>query len=231
MALPAPRRDLQQLQQLPDADLVSQIRAGEPALFELVMRRYNRRLFRIVRGILGNDAEAEDVVQEAYVCAWLKLSQFRGPAGFASWLCQIATNEALMYRRRRRNVSLTGLQDADEIADGAGTGSAPPAPGADLHETQLRQMLERAIDELPDMYRDTFVLREMDQMSVAETAQCLGIEEGAVKTRVHRARKLLQRGLRSELSTVLSGAFEFDGARCDRVVAAVLARIDPLKAG
>src|SRR5690606_18350304 len=156
-------------------------------------------------------------VQESYIRAWFALAQFRGPAGFAGWLCRIATNEALMRRRRPGRVHQlavdgpAGATRPDELR------STSPGPAAQLHERQLRQLLEVAIDGLPDGCRDAFVFREVEQMTVAETASCLGIEEGAVKTRVHRARKLLQRNLRDELAAVLTGAFDFDGARCDRL--------------
>lgn len=231
MTLVARQQDPLLLEDLPDARLIAQIRDGETALFELVMRRYNRRLFRIARGILGDDAEAEDCVQEAYIRAWFALAQFRGPTGFASWLCRIATNEALMRRRRlvrarRLRAGSDGGAPPDDAMRCEEPRSAAPGPAAQLHERQLRQLLETAIDGLPDGCRDAFVLREVEQMSVAETASCLGIEEGAVKTRVHRARKLLQRNLRDELAAVLTGAFDFDGARCDRLVAGVIRRIN-----
>ncbi|HKE93623.1 MAG TPA: RNA polymerase sigma factor [Povalibacter sp.] len=232
MAL-AQRRDLQLLEQLSDTELAARVCRGDTALFELIMRRYNRRLFRIARGILGNDAEAEDAVQEAYVCAWYKLGQFRGPDGFASWLCQIATNEALMRRRRRKDTLLTPLTELNEPSNEEAAMADPQSPHvnpeADLHERQLRQLLERAIDRLPDTYRDVFMLREVEQVSVADTAAFLGIEEGAVKTRVHRARRLLQLNLTGELSAALRGTFDFDGARCDRLVEGIFRRINGLQ--
>jgi RNA polymerase sigma-70 factor, ECF subfamily len=228
----AQQRDFPLLEQLSDAEIVRRVGDGETSLFELIMRRYNRRLFRIARGILGSDAEAEDAVQEAYVCAWLKLRQFRGPEGFASWLCQIATNEALM-RRRKRKVVLTDLSSLDEplneTAAMADQQSPHDNPEAGLHEYQLRRLLERAIDALPDTYRDVFVLREIEQLSVAETARFLGVEEGAVKTRVHRARRLLQENLTGEMATALAGTFSFDGARCDRLVDGVFRRLRDLQ--
>ncbi len=219
---------------LPDEDLVAQIRGGDTAAFELIMRRYNRRLFRIARGILRDDGEAEDCVQETYVRAWFAMAQFRGPAGFAGWLCRIATNEALMRRRKlaRRWTAISATGDGTAAtAQVEELPSTAPGPAAQLHERQTRQLLEAAIDKLPDGCRDAFVCREVEQMSVAETASCLGIEEGAVKTRVHRARKLLQRSLRDELSMVLGGAFEFDGDRCDRLVAGVFRRINAAVSG
>jgi RNA polymerase sigma-70 factor (ECF subfamily) len=225
----AEQRLRQLMEQLSDAELAARVRNGEAALFELIMRRYNQRLFRIARSILRDDAAAEDAMQEAYVSAYFKLAQFRGPEGFGAWLCQIVTNQALMQRRRSR-VTLAPLEELDEpsnreaaIADSHSPENNPPAK---LHEQQLRLLLEQAIDELPEVYRAAFVLREVEQLSVADTAQCLGIEEATVKTRVHRARRLLQRDLSSELAAALSGAFEFDGVRCDRVVARVIARIN-----
>jgi RNA polymerase sigma-70 factor, ECF subfamily len=222
------------VEKLPDEDLVAQIRGGDTAAFELIMRRYNRRLFRIARGILRDDGEAEDCVQEAYVRAWFAMAQFRGPAGFAGWLCRIATNEALMRRRRlaRRWTVISSSGDATAAAaQPEELPSTAAGPAAQLHERQLQQLLEAAIDKLPDGCRGAFVFREVEQMTVAETASCLGIEEGAVKTRVHRARKLLQRSLRDELTMVLNGAFEFDGDRCDRVVAGVFTRINVAASG
>jgi RNA polymerase sigma-70 factor (ECF subfamily) len=231
----AERTDRRQLERLSDAEVVARVLAGEHALFELIMRRYNRRLFRIARGILRDDAEAEDAVQEAYVSACFKLKQFRGPEGFATWLCQIATNAALMKRRSniRGGLTLVGSPDeaqADEIAV-AELRSLPETPDAALHAHQLRSMLEQAIDELPETYRSAFVMREVEQMSVADTARCLGIEEATVKTRVHRARRLLQRDLTAELAAALTGAYDFDGARCDRIVANVIARLNELGFG
>jgi RNA polymerase sigma-70 factor, ECF subfamily len=219
----------QVLEQLSDAELATRVRNGEPALFELIMRRHNRRLFRIARGILGDDAEAEDALQEAYVSAYFKLGQFRGPDGFSSWLGQIVVNRALMQRRKRLRVVTSPLEVLDEPANREAAAidmkSAHGSPEAGLHELQLRRLLEQAVDDLPRVFRTAFVLREIEQMSVADTARCLGIEEATVKSRVHRARRLLQRDLTSELAAVLRGAFDFDGARCDRIVASVAARI------
>lgn len=229
MVAPARREDLQLPEALPDEELVARIREGGPGSFELLMRRYNRRLFRIARGILKDDDEAEDAVQEAYVRAWSSLGQWRGQGSLAAWLCRIASNEALMRRRRLqrergRVVAVGG--DAASAADPVAAARSPEAgPAAKLHAAQLRHLLESAVDGLPDGCRDAFILREVEQMSVAETAGCLGIEEGAVKTRVHRARRLLQRNLTEELAAAMKGVFEFDGERCDRLVARVMKRI------
>ena len=231
----AERIDRRLLERLSDAEVVARVQAGEHALFELIMRRYNRRVFRIARSILRDDAEAEDAVQEAYVSACFKLNQFRGPEGFATWICHIATNAALMRRRSRARVGLTlvdapGERPGDEAAM-AELRSPPETPEAALHEYQLRCLLEQAIDGLPETYRSAFVMREVERMSVADTARCLGIEEATVKTRVHRARRLLQRDLTAELSAALTGAYEFAGARCDRIVTSVVQRLNELGFG
>lgn len=231
MPLLPQRADRRGLEQLPDSIVAARVLAGEIALFELIMRRYNQRLFRIARSILGTDAEAEDAVQEAYVCAYLKLEQFRGPDGFASWLCQIATNEALMRRRRQARVHAP-LSELDAPANQEAAMSDPHSPTdnpeASLHDLQMRRLLEQAIDRLPDIYRAAFVLREVEQMSVAETAACLGVEPATVKTRVHRARQLLRNNLTAELTAALSGAFAFDGERCDRLVNQAIQRLSML---
>src|SRR5687768_1459810 len=228
----AKRSDRQVLEQLPDDAVVARVLSGEVALFELIMRRYNRRLFRIARVILRDDGEAEDAVQEAYVRAYLKLAQFRGPHGFASWLSRIATNEALMRYRSRTGPTLVDLSELDDPINAeaamADVNSPATNPEAALHDHQLRRLLEQAIDALPDVYRATFALREIEQLSVEETAECLGIEAATVKTRVHRARRLLQQNLTAELSAALPGVFAFDGERCDRLVAAVFQRLNSL---
>lgn len=221
MTLPVRQSDRAALEQLDDAELVRRICAGDSALFELVMRRHNPRLFRIVRTMLRNDAEAEDALQEAYVSAYFKLHQFRGPAGFAGWLRRIATNEALM--RRRSSISKSWIQPAMDSDED----KRPPAqsPEEQLHELQMTQLLQRAVEELPDVYRDAFVLREIEQLSVAEVAQLLNVEAATVKTRVHRARRMMQRDITGELRSALRNIYQFDGARCDRIVADVFKRI------
>jgi RNA polymerase sigma-70 factor (ECF subfamily) len=229
----AERLDRQVLEQLPDHQIVARVLADDSGLFELIMRRYNRRLFRIARGILGDDAEAEDAVQDAYIRAYRKLGQFRGPGGFGGWLCQIASNEALMRRRRRVRLAAAPLSALDEPSNQEAAMIDPHTPAANpeaaLHEDQLRRLLEQAIDGLPDVYRSAFVLREVEQLSVAETARCLGVEPATVKTRVHRARRLLQENLSAELLAALGGAFSFDGVRCDRLVARVFQRLNALE--
>ena len=217
---------------LSDYGLVERVRAGDAAAFELIMRRHNRRLFRLARSVLRNGAEAEDVVQETYVRAFAKLDDFRGPEGFSAWLARIAYNEALgRVRGRDRVVSLH-----DYVSDGDGDAdvrrietmtSHHPDPEHLTGNGELRRMLEDAIDALPDDFRAVFVLRAVEGMSVAETADALSIPPETVKTRFHRARHRLQETLGARFDALMPAAFEFGGARCDRIVAAVLARLGP----
>ncbi|MDF1586142.1 RNA polymerase sigma factor [Marinimicrococcus flavescens] len=214
-----------------DLELAGRIRAGDAAAFELVMRRHNRRLFRLARSVLGNAAEAEDVVQETWLRAYAHLGEFTGAGGLAPWLGRIALNEALgRLRRRGRVVSL------DEHRDGGETAlmrrietmsMQQPDPERLAGSAELRRVLEAAIDALPDEFRTVFVLRAIEEMSVAETAATLSLRPETVKTRFHRARRRLQEALGARLDLLARGSFEFGGAHCDRVVATVLARLRP----
>ncbi|MCI0429680.1 MAG: RNA polymerase sigma factor [Rhodospirillales bacterium] len=217
---------------LADATLVDRVRAGDSAAFELIMRRYNRRLYRLARGVLKNGAEAEDAVQEAYVRAYEKIADFIGPNGFSAWLGRIVVNEALgRLRKRGRVISF------DDYARGAEGGAdvrrietmttRQPDPERLAASGELRRLLEDAIDTLPDDFRTVFVLRAVEGMSVAETAEVLSIRAETVKTRFHRARLLLQGALGAQFDALMPSAFAFGGEHCDRVVAAVLARLGP----
>lgn len=221
------RQDRPQLERLADGEVVAQVRAGDAGLFELIMRRYNQRMFRVARGILGDDAEAEDAVQDAYVDAYLKLGQFRGPEGFASWLCRIGANHALMRRRRRRPlVSVDALErDGHEVSAMSSTTPGSSDPEAESQDRQLRARLQSAIDALPEVYREAFVLREVECMSVEETAAVLDSNAATIKTRTFRARRLLRQRLAAELGDVLPDLFSFAGERCDRLVARVFRRL------
>lgn len=226
------RSDRASLERLADREIVNRVTAGDVGLFELIMRRYNQRLFRIARSILKNDADAEDAVQEGYVAAYYKLGQFRGPEGFGSWLGRIVTNEALMRRRSKVRLKVVSLSGLEELEHQEALMIDPSLPGenpeAAMHEGQLQQLLADAVDELPDVFRAAFVLREIEQLSVAETAAYLGVEPATVKTQVHRARRLLQKNLNAELSAALAGTYQFDGTRCDRLVTRVFERLNGL---
>ena len=208
---------------LSDEEVVRRIIEGEPALFEILMRRYNRRLFRVTRSIVANDLEAEDIIQDAYVRAYQHLNQFEGRAQFSTWLTKIAIYEA--YARVRR----VDHQKVDSISVLEGRGMDVKAnerdPEQQIYDAELKTVLERAFDALPDVYRSVFMLREIEGMSTAETAECLELSEENVKTRLHRARALLQRELYSLVGTNAHLAFQFLGPRCDRIVAGVLSRI------
>ena len=206
-----------------DDDVVARVRAGDTPLFEILMRRYNQRLFRAARAILRDDDDAEDAVQQAYIQAYLHLDQFAGTARFSTWLTRIAIREALGRRRRRQRLSEVALQDTEE----AMTDDTPDARSPEEHaeRRELTGIIEGAVDELPEIYRVVFMMREVEQLSTRETADVLELSEEAVKVRLHRARGLLRDALFSRLDQQLGGAFPFLGARCDRIVAAVLARL------
>jgi RNA polymerase sigma-70 factor (ECF subfamily) len=222
-----------QLEQAPmassDAELVAWVRAGDGRAFETIIRRYNRRLWRIARGIVKDEAEAEDVVQEAYVRAFARLDQFEGPGGFASWIGTIAANEALERLRRRGRGPAPWRDGPDPCADDeqlvAMMTSNLPDPERLAASSEIRRLLEDAIDSLPDGFRAVVMLREVEQLSTAETAAILAIRPETVKTRLHRGRALLQKALGEKLTATAPGAFPFAGQRCDRTVAKVLARL------
>jgi RNA polymerase sigma-70 factor (ECF subfamily) len=217
---PAPSKPAQEA--LTDEDVVRRVLAGEPGLFEILMRRYNQRLFRVARAILRDDAEAEDVLQQAYVNAFSHLDQFQGTARFATWLTRIATHEALgRLRRRGRFVEMEEMEDDR----GAGLPASLPSPEDQAFQGELRRALECSLDALPRMYRTTFVLRDVEGLSTAEAAACLGVSEDVVKTRLHRARALLREDLFQRAGLSAGTLFSFQADRCDRVVAAVLVRL------
>jgi RNA polymerase sigma-70 factor (ECF subfamily) len=206
-----------------DEGVVQQVLAGDTAAFELLMRRYNERLYRAARAITRDDAEAEDVLQQAYVNAFSSLRQFKGQAQFATWLTRIVINEALARVRRR------GRYEAfDEELPKVGTltpWNPAPDPERQAFRGELRELLEWAIDTLPDGAREVFVLRDVEGLSTAETAASLGLSDDAVKTRLSRARSALRRSLLERVGASASDAFRFERPRCDRVVAQVFTRI------
>lgn len=209
------------LEGMTDEEAVRRVRDGEAALFEIVMRRYNQRLFRVARAILRDDAEAEDVLQQGYVNAYAHLHQFAGQARFSTWLTRIVTYEALgRLRRRGRAREGTGEEDMAETV-----AARQPDPEQQAYAGELRRALEASLDALPEAYRTVFVLRDVEGLSTAEAAECLEVSEDVVKTRLHRARALLREDLFDRAGLTAGSLFSFLAARCDRVVAAVLARI------
>lgn len=206
-----------------DDNVVERVRAGDTAAFEILMRRYNQRLFRVARSILQDDDDAQDAVQEAYVHAYFQLDRYTPAPSFGAWLTRIAVNEALMSKRRQRSHTVR-LAHTQHVAP-APTPDRRNEPAELLARGQLSGLIERAIDRLPEEFRTVFVLRAVQELSVRETAESLGLPENTVKTRFHRGRKLMQEMLDADLSAAERQAFQFAGARCDRMVEVVLARI------
>jgi RNA polymerase sigma-70 factor (ECF subfamily) len=210
--------------ELRDEDVVSRVLAGETALFEILMRRYNQRLYRMSRMILRDDGEAEDVMQDAYVRAYEHLNQFAGKAAFSTWLTRIAIHEALARKRRRSR-----MDELDAMPANGETmsilKSSDPSPEAGSANAEARQMLEEAVDQLPEAYRSVVVMREVEDMSVAETADSLGVSEAVVKTRLHRAHAMLRKALYARAKGRATDLYQFHAVRCDRVVKAVFERI------
>lgn len=216
---------LPNLANLPDEEIVSRVLAGDTALFEIIMRRHNQLLYRVTQGILRNDSEAEDVMQEAYVRAYEHLGQFAGRAPFRTWLTRIAVHEALARAQRGKRFAAPGPAEASggDVMDlFVSPGRSPEQQASD---SELRILLERAIAELPDLYRCVFILRDVEQMSIVDVANALDLSENVVKIRLHRARRALRKTIYARTGGQLTGTFPFHASRCDRVVAAVLARI------
>jgi RNA polymerase sigma-70 factor (ECF subfamily) len=205
---------------LADEDVVRRVLVGEVALFELIVRRYNQRLFRTTRAILRDDDAAEDAMQEAYLRAFAKLDQFAGEAKFSTWLTKIAVHEAL--NRLRRAKAQEELPEAMHNSDN---------PERTAYDRELRAAIEKALDGLPPLYRTVFVMREIEDMTIAETAGCLGITPENVKTRLHRARSLLRNRLARAFGSAAPGAYTYLGSRCDRMTRTVMDRINRLPDG
>jgi RNA polymerase sigma-70 factor (ECF subfamily) len=212
-----------------DTQLAGRIARRDQSAFEQLMRRHNPALFRVARAILRDDAEAEDALQDAYLDAYRHIGGFRGGSRLATWLTRIVVNHALMRRRRQKREHVVVPFDrpdedrADPLAE-IPDRAAEPAPDA-LLRAELRRLLERRIDELPVTFRTVFVMREIDEMSVEETAECLGIPAATVRTRLFRARALLRRKLVRDVDLAATDLFGFEGKRCDRIVAVVLSRL------
>jgi RNA polymerase sigma-70 factor, ECF subfamily len=214
---------------LTDPELVELAATGDELAFRTIMQRHNQRLYRLARTMLKDDAEAEDVVQESYLRAFAGLSGFRGEASLATWLTRITINEALGRKRKQRPT--VGLEHAEAVpAESAQIIRFPMMntvadPERSAAQQQIRTLLERSIDGLPEPFRVVFVMRDVEGMSIEETAASLGIRPETVKTRLHRARRLLRRELDEQLATTLKDAFPFAGARCARITEAVLKRM------
>jgi RNA polymerase sigma-70 factor (ECF subfamily) len=212
-----------------DEGLARRAAEGDQAAFELIMRRHNRLLFRTARSVLRSDAEAQDALQEAYLRAWRALPGFRAEARLSTWLVRIVINEAL-GRLRQRELQLVPLDEALAAAEHQDLpewlrDDQDRQPERVAMRADIRRLMEARIDGLPEVFRTVFVLRGVQELSVEEVAQALGIPEATVRTRFFRARGLLREALSRDLDTATADAFAFDGADCDRVVAAVLQRL------
>jgi RNA polymerase sigma-70 factor (ECF subfamily) len=206
-----------------DEDIIRQVLEGHTALFELLMRRYNERVYRAARSIVRDEQEAEDVMQQAYVNAFTHLRQFNGTARFSTWLTRIAINESLARVRRRGRYET--FDDELSNVEPFMSRNVPENPERQAFAGELRGLLEWAIDTLPDGMREVFVLREVEGLSTSEVAESLGVSDDVVKTRLSRARAILRRVLLERTGATAPEAFRFYRPRCDRVVAQVLARI------
>jgi RNA polymerase sigma-70 factor (ECF subfamily) len=209
-----------------DVQLAARVAAGDGAAFELLMRRHNRRLYRIARSVLRDAADAEDVLQEAYLAAYRAIGSFRGEASLATWLSRLVMNHCLDRRRRdQRRSNIVPIVSGSDDEMLAAFDPAADTPDRSLVRTELRELLERKVDELPEAFRTVFVMRCIEELSVEETAQLLAIPEATVRSRHFRARGLLRESLAQEIDVAEQELFGFDGERCDRIVARVLAHV------
>ena len=214
-------------QERTDAALAHSVSNGDTGAFELLMRRYNRRLYRLARAALHDDAEAKDALQDAYLNAYRSISQFRGGASLSTWLSRLVLNECSTRRRRsaRRDniVPMVSLDSNLPMAGNVVESASPPESA--VTRLQVREILERKVGELPDILRIVFVLRSVDELSVQDTAEVLGVTEEAVRSRHFRAKALLRESVAKEVDVAERDIYEFGGDHCDAVVATVLARI------
>jgi len=213
-----------------ERSLVERAKSGDQSAFRAIMEQNNRRLYRVARAVMKDDTEAEDVVQETYLRAFFNLSKFRGESSLSTWLTRIVLNEALGRKRKQRAMmTLETVETAQEtsaqiIQFPAMTTETDPERSAAQHE--IRQLLERAIDALPEPFRVVFVMRDVEEISIEEAATHLGIRPETVKTRLYRARRLLRQSLGGQLASTLKDTFPFAGARCARITEAVLSRLN-----
>ena len=211
-----------------DAELARRVGARDEAAIRLMMRRHNQRLFRAARGILRDDAEAQDALQEAWLKAIAAIGTFRSDARLATWLTRIVVNESLgRLRRTRRGAEVIRLEA--DLPEGDAPARDPadtaPNPEASAMQSEARRIIEARIDELPDAFRTVFILRAVEELSVEETAEALGIPEATVRTRFFRGRAMLRESVARSVDVALGQTFGFDGERCDRIVANVIARL------
>lgn len=199
--------------ELDDRDVISRVLAGDRTAFEILVRRYNQRMFRAARAITRTDVDAEDVLQQAWLGVYKNLAQFRGSASFPTWATRIAVNEAIALTRKRPVVA--------EVVDAA----SEVAPDTDLARAQLGALLEHCLARIPQGHREVMVLRDVLELDTAETAACLGLTEEAVRVRLHRARAAIATELTEQLADHAREIYSFDGERCDRLTAQVMRKV------
>jgi RNA polymerase sigma-70 factor (ECF subfamily) len=198
---------------LDDRDVIARVLAGDRAAFEILVRRHNQRMFRAARAITRTDVDAEDVLQQAWLCVYKNLAQFRGDASFPTWATRIAVNEAIALTRKRPMVA--------EVVDAA----SEAAPDTDLARAQVGALLEHCLANIPQGNREVMVLRDILELDTAETAACLGLTEEAVRVRLHRARAAIAAAVTEQLADHAREIYSFDGARCDRMTAYVMRNV------
>ena len=211
-----------------EADLVARAAGRDEAAIRAIMQRYNRRLYRLARAVLNDDAEAEDAVQQAYVKAFSGMGSFRQDSALSTWLSRIVINVALDGARRRRRANRLVADAAQEAQSASAThhaGSAPLDPERSLAQRQIRTLLERAIDALPETFRTVLMARVVEGLSVEETAELLALKPETVKTRLHRARRLVRDTLEQELGPAVTAVFPFAGQRCEQLADSVIAQL------
>jgi RNA polymerase sigma-70 factor, ECF subfamily len=217
------------LEQWTDEEVVERVLGGEVELFELIMRRHNQRLYRATLAILRDDTEAEDVIQDAYVKAYEHLGQFEGRSQFSTWLTRIAVHEALArVHQKARVLELEAMRNFDESLPASPESFSTEDPEENAAKAEVSWILEQAILNLPESYRSVLVLRDVEEVSTAECADILDISQETVKTRLHRARRMLRKELYIRAGMSITSAFGFLGERCDRVVRSVFERINKL---
>lgn len=215
---------------LDDIELARRIGGADEAAFETVMRRYNGRLFRVARSILKDDSEAEDALQEAYLAAYQHIAEFRGGAKLSTWLTRIVINQALGRLRKQKRAGVIVLfadrpcNEANE-EESAMAQAETESPESATLRAEVRRLLEQKIDALPAAFSTVFILREVEELTVAETAECLSIPDATVRTRLFRAKAMLRESLALEFGLETANVYGFAGERCDRIVRAVLDRL------
>lgn len=214
---------------LSDIEIVARVIGGEKELFEILMRRHNQKIYRLIRSVVKNQTETEDAMQEVYVKAFLNLRQFEGKSKFATWLSKIAFHESLSRIRKNAKLVLVGEEPDLEVFMKSDEESKSQDPQGKLLQREMAAILEDSIAKLPLKYRVVFMLREIEGSSILETAEALDLTPQAVKSRMFRANALLKKMLRQKLGDSRSEVFHFAGARCDRMVMDVMNQIKKLE--